>query len=104
MKRIHIFISFLLVALCFSSATFAFDDACFTADGLQKFYVQSTDVKVANNGIFVLFEGDMLNVSAIHFDSYGAYIAGMGVCRYCDKPNDNTGKCQNARCRNYGRG
>jgi len=55
MKMVRNFISFLLIALCFSSAAFAFEDASFTSDGLQKFYIQSTDVKVANDGIFVNF-------------------------------------------------
>lgn len=95
-------ISLLLLILCISSGLQAFEGV--TENGLQKFYIPSGDVRVANNGIFVLFEGDMLNVSSVYLDNQGVYIAGMGVCRYCHKPNDDMGRCQYARCPNYGKG
>jgi hypothetical protein len=37
-------------------------------------------------------------------DDAGAYIAGFGTCRYCHKPNDDLGRCQNSRCKHYGKG
>jgi len=95
-------ITLLLMVLSFAMSINAAEG--FTENGLQKFYVQGENVKVANNGIFVLFEGDMLNVSSIYLDSQGAYIAGLGVCSVCRYPNDDMGRCQNPRCRNYGKG
>jgi hypothetical protein len=104
MKMMSKFISFFLLILCCASTVKAFDGSTITASGLQKFYIQGSDVKVANNGIFVNFEGDILNVAAVFVDDAGAYIAGLGSCRYCGKPNDDLGQCQNPRCKNYGKG
>ncbi len=103
MKMITRFASLFVLFLGCSGILQAFDGSAFTAEGLQKFYVQGNDVRVANNGIFVFFEGDMLNVSAVYVDSNGAYIAGLGSCRYCGRPNDEFGNCQFRRCKNYGK-
>lgn len=104
MKNFIKFISLFVFATCFISSTYAFESGSYSSNTLQKHYVQGSDVKVANNGIFVNFEGDILNVPAVYVDDAGAYIAGLGCCRYCGRPNDDMGKCQNARCKNYGKG
>lgn len=98
-----LFTKLLAVFLIFSAfSNFSFASNTHSNES-QKFYVQSSDVKVANNGIFVNYEGIMLNVSAIFVDEMGSYISGLGVCSYCHRPNDDLGRCQNARCPNYGR-
>lgn len=104
MKSINKFISFFLVVLCFSAAIHAFDGVTHTEADLQKHYIQGSDVKVANNGIFVNFEGTMLNVSSLFIDDAGVYIIGLGTCRRCGYPNDDMGKCQNPKCSNYRKG
>lgn len=93
---------FLLILCCFSNVLLAFDDAAITEEGLQKHYIQSSDVEIANEGIFVNFEGDILNATAIFVDNVGMYIAGLGTCRVCHTPNDDLGRCQNSRCQNDG--
>lgn len=98
------FISFFLIILCCASAVQAFDGSTITASGLEKHYIQGSDVKVANNGIFVNFDGTILNVSAVFIDEAGAYITGLGSCRRCGFPNDDMGKCQNPNCPNYRKG
>jgi hypothetical protein len=104
MKLISKFISLFLSLLCISNAAHAFDSAVFTESGLQKHYIQASEVKVADDGIFVNFEGDTLIVSSVFVDADGAYIAGMGHCRVCGRPNDDMGRCQWPRCPNYGKG
>lgn len=104
MKNYVKFMSILMLAVCFISSIYAFEGSSYSPSSLQKHYVQGNDVRVANNGIFVNFEGDILNVPAIYIDDAGAYIAGLGCCSYCGRPNDDMGKCQNARCKNYGKG
>lgn len=104
MKVIKGLVFFFLLIVCFSSNVQAFGEKTFFGDGFQKHYIQGVDVRVANNGIFVNFEGTILNVSSVFMDESGAYIVGLGTCSRCGFPNDDMGKCQNARCPNYRRG
>ena len=98
------FISTILFIFCMLNSVHADEGSSFTHDGLQKFYVQGSAVEVANNGIFVNFEGDILCVTGVFVDDAGIYIAGLGTCSYCGRPNNDVGQCQNPRCKNYGKG
>jgi|GEM_PF-6132824 hypothetical protein len=77
--------------------------SAFTPEGLQKFYVNASDVKVADDGIFVNFSGSTLIVQSIYTDECGCYIVGRGYCGYCGRPCDDMGRCQWPKCPNYGR-
>ena len=55
----RVFISTLLFIFCILNSVHADEESAFTHDGLQKFYVQGSEVEVANNGIFVNFQGDI---------------------------------------------
>lgn len=101
MKLIPKFLLVLFAIYCFSNCGFA-QESIYKQD-CQKYYIQASDVRIANNGIFVNVEGDILCVNAIYVDDIGVYIAGWGTCRSCNRPNDDLGRCQNARCRNYGK-
>lgn len=102
MKIMKKCISFILLIFCCSNTIQAFDDSTLIAAGLQKHYIQGSDVKVANNGIFVNFEVCILNVPSVYSDLQGSYIISLGSCSECGLPNDDEGSCQNPTCPNYG--
>lgn len=53
----------LAIACCFSTYSFAYD----------KVYINSKDVMVANNGIYLNFDDNVIQVSGISFDENGIY-------------------------------
>lgn len=61
----------------------------------DKIYVNSKDVMIAENGIFIHHDGAILLVDNIAFDGQGIYVSSSGMI---DIPQHQTWICPNKNC------